>query len=403
MGEPLLHVDLFAGPGGFACGLRAAGWTTAVAIEKVGTCVETYKRNLPGIPVIRRDIREVSGGELARHLPLVGGRRRQADLVTAGVPCETHSTAGTRTRRTYDDRQWLYRDALRIARAVRARVLVLENVKQIRTKTVREGVGDLLVDAIRRDLADAGYANQREFVLLASEFGVPQHRSRWFMIAAREDLDIVVPEPPGILTTVRDAFLDLPPGLGACGYLDVSSPYSRLMRDRVFWRGGGDANVLTQHEGPRHRASTVVRHAMVPRGSRLWDLYEGLDAVTLARLQAHGVVPAVPFKQKGQRLAWDRPSPTLTSHSEGELVHPRQNRCLSVREAARLQSFPDCHTFAGPLCTSHESEDQDRYEQVGDAVPPLLAWSLGMAVRRMLAGVPKERHPLSVRSSMGTK
>jgi DNA (cytosine-5)-methyltransferase 1 len=137
---------------------------------------------------------------------------------------------------------------------------------------------------------------------------------------------------------------------------------------------------------------------MVPRGGRLWNLYEGLVPATLARLQAQGVVPTVPFKQKGQRLSLYRPSPTLTSHSEGELVHPARNRCLSVRESARLQSFPDCHAFAGPLCTSHEGEDQDMYEQVGDAVPPLLAWSLGMAVRRMLAGVPEERHPLSVRA-----
>lgn len=341
MREPLIHVDLFAGPGGFACGLRAAGWTTATAVEMVRTCVETYRRNFSGVPVIHRDIREVSGGEVARFLPSAEGRRRQADLVTAGVPCETHSTAGTKSRNTYDHRQWLYKDAIRIARAVRAKVLVFENVKQIRTKTVREGAGELLIDAIRRDLADAGYLTQREFVLVASEFGVPQHRERWFMIAARDDLDIVVPGPPGVRTTVRDAFIDLPPDLGACGYLDISGPYSRLMRDRRFWRASGAGDVLTQHEGPRHRASTVARHAMVPRGGRLWDLYEGLEPATLARLQAHGVVPAVPFKQKGQRLPLDRPSPTLTSHSEGELVHPARNRCLSVRESARLQSFPD--------------------------------------------------------------
>jgi DNA (cytosine-5)-methyltransferase 1 len=108
-------------------------------------------------------------------------------------------------------------------------------------------------------------------------------------------------------------------------------------------------------------------------------------------------MPLVPFKQKGQRLAYDATSPTVTSHCESELVHPRRNRCLSVREAARLQSFPDSHVFAGPRCTAHESKAQDMYEQVGDSVPPLLAWSLGMAVRRMLTGRLEDRHPLATR------
>jgi DNA (cytosine-5)-methyltransferase 1 len=395
VGEPLVHVDLFSGPGGFGRGLKAAGWVTAVAVEKVATCVQTYRLNFPAVPVIGRDIREVTGGEVAGHLPMAAGRRREADLVTAGFPCETNSTAGTKSRNTYDHRLWLYRDAIRIARAVRARSLLFENVVPIRTKKASEGRPELLIDEIRRDLADAGYANRSEFVLTASDFGVPQRRERWFLIAAREGGNIVVPEPPRILTTVRQAFADLPPDLPSSEYLDTASRYSRLMRDRGFWRAEGGAHVLTQHHGPRHRPSTVARNALVPRGRRLWDLYAELDPGTLAGLQAHGVLPEVPFKQRGNRLALSRPSKTVTSHCEGELLHPTRNRCLSVREAARLQSFPDCHIFAGPTCTAHEGQAQDMYEQVGDAVPPLVAWSLGMAMRRMLAGLPEEVHPLS--------
>lgn len=396
MGESLIHVDLFSGPGGFGRGLKAAGWVTAVAVENVATCVQTYSSNFPGVPVIHRDIREVTGGEVAGHLPMCGTRRREADLVTAGFPCETNSTAGTRSRNVYDHRLWLYRDAIRIARAVRARVLLFENVVPIRTKKAREGGSGLLIDEIRRDLVKAGYANSRECVLTASDFGVPQRRVRWFLLATREPLDIFVPEPPGVHTTVRDAFADLPPDLGRVGYGGGSSGYARLMRDGRFWRSEGAAGVLTQHHGPTHRPGTVARNALVPPGGRAWDLYERMDADTLARLQALGAVPAVAFKQRGQRLHPARPSPTLTSHCEGELLHPNRNRSLSVREAARLQSFPDCHSFAGPVCTAHEGQAQDMYEQLGDGVPPLLAWSLAMSVRRTLTGEAEAAHPLSV-------
>lgn len=393
--ESLVHVDLFSGPGGFGRGLKAAGWVTAVAVEKVATCVQTYRLNFPGVPVIRRDIREVTGGEVAGHLPTCGGRRRDADLVTAGFPCEANSTAGTRSRNTYDHRLWLYRDAIRIARMVRARAVLFENVVPIRTKRASEGGPGLLIDEIRRDLANAGYANSRECVLTASDFGVPQRRVRWFLIATREPSDIFVPAPPGVLTTVRDAFADLPPDLGRGGYADGCSGYARLMRDGGFWRSEGAADLLAQHHGPTHRPGTVARNALVPPGGRAWDLYWGMDPDTLARLQALGAMPAVAFKQRGHRLHPARPSLTLTSHCEGELVHPTRNRCLTVREAARLQSFPDCHVFAGPTCTAHEAQAQDKYEQIGDAVPPLLAWSLGMSVRKTLTGEAEAIHPLS--------
>lgn len=389
----LLHVDLFSGAGGFACGLRAAGWATAVAVEKVGTCVRTYRHNFPGVPVIHRDIREVTGGEVAGHLPLRGGRRREADLVTAGFPCETNSTAGTKSRHTYDHRLWLYRDAVRIARATRARVLVFENVVPVRTKRVRRGSGEYLLDHVRRDLDGAGYTTRREFTRLASDLGVPQSRRRWFLIAAREDLNIVVPEPARVRTTVREALADLPPDPPG-DYLPVSSPYSRLMRDGAFWRLAPPPPVPTQHEALRHRPGTVVRNAMIRPGGWLYDQYTSLDAEVLARLQAYRALPSVAFKQRGHRLDPDRPAATLTSHCEGELVHPTRPRALTVREAARLQSFPDSFEFRGPTTTAHENEVQDRYEQVGDAVAPLVAWWLGMAVRRMLTGRREDPHPL---------
>lgn len=114
------------------------------------------------------------------------------------------------------------------------------------------------------------------------------------------------------------------------------------------------------------------------------DLYKSLDSDSLKALQEIGVLPKTSYHQRGQRLHPERQSPTVTSHCLDELIHPWQDRCLTVREAARLQSFPDGYKFCGPLSCQHIAPQQDKYEQIGDAVPPFLATSWGLAVTMTL-------------------
>lgn len=123
------HIDCFSGPGGICTGLHAAGFDTKVAIEYIKSCVDTYSANHPSVHVIHSDIRNVTAEQILPYIPKEG-----IDLVTSGMPCETFSTAGNTSRSFYDDRQFLFREGIRIARITNAKMILFENVPAITTK-----------------------------------------------------------------------------------------------------------------------------------------------------------------------------------------------------------------------------------------------------------------------------
>lgn len=129
MGRKLTHIDCFAGPGGICTGLHAAGFQTLVAIEYIKSCCDTYSANHPEVHVINSDIREVTKEQLTPFIPEGG-----VDLVTSGMPCETFSTAGNTSRSFYDDRQYLFREGIRIAQICDAKMILFENVPGITSK-----------------------------------------------------------------------------------------------------------------------------------------------------------------------------------------------------------------------------------------------------------------------------
>jgi DNA (cytosine-5)-methyltransferase 1 len=178
--------------------------------------------------------------------------------------------------------------------------------------------------------------------------------------------------------TVAEAFAGLPDDPGNKDYEKGTSPYARLMRDDDWWRMPRRSVRPTHHETYDHPAGTVARYAMLRPGRRVANLFDELDPRTLARLQAFEVLPNTAFNLSGDKLASDRPGFTVTGNASDRMVHPRQNRAITIREAARLQSFPDACEFAGSL--------KDRYQQIGNAVPCLLAFHLGLAIREALTG-----------------
>lgn len=369
------HIDCFAGPGGFCTGLKAAGFRTLMAFEKVETVCETYAANHPEVDLIQGDIRQVPDDQLAAIGPV--------DLVTAGFPCETFSTAGNKSRASYDHRQTLFMEAVRIAVACKSRFVLCENVPAILTKPLVKGETKLVIDEIRRVLREAGYRNQLEAVLNTADYGVPQTRRRFFLLACRDDDQLVRPVPSAARqTTVGDAFCGLPlqPSETAVAEYPKGGGYAWNMGCKQLWNATAWCDQQLLHVCPGHRPATVERFGLIPQGGRLSDLFKTLDPDTIAELQQRRVLPKVPYQQRGQRLHPDRPSPTVTSHCLDELVHPTEPRCLTVREAARLQSFPDGYDFRGPLSCPHQSETQDKYEQIGDAVPPLMAMRWGEIV-----------------------
>lgn len=185
------HIDCFAGPGGICTGMHAAGFETKVAIECIKSCVETYSANHPEVHVIHSDIRQVTPEQILPYIPGDG-----VDIVSSGMPCETFSTAGNTSRSFYDDRQFLFREGIRIAKMANAKLILFENVPAITTKTVEKHSNELIVNVLKKELTDAGYGNYIEVVLSATQFGVPQRRNhhykQWPLISGAQLLFLMV-------------------------------------------------------------------------------------------------------------------------------------------------------------------------------------------------------------------
>ena len=385
----LTHIDCFSGPGGICTGLHAAGFETLIAIEFIKSCVDTYAANHPEVHVIHSDIRDVTAEQILPYIPENG-----VDLVTSGMPCETFSTAGNSSRAAYDDRQFLFREGIRIAKITNARMILFENVPMITTKRIAKGSKKLVLDVLKEELAEAGYKNYKQFIIDAEKYGVPQKRKRFFILASKEPTDeISAPKPTtSVDVTVEDAFCDIPPVEANTwtenpNYLPgKSSAYTRLMQDNRFWRRETKERKLLNHLPMNHRAYVIERFHILRQGESLKGLFARLEPDELESLQKRKVVPKVVYVKRNYRLRWDEASPTVTSHALDEFVHPEQDRALTVRECARLQSFPDSYDFVGgPYLVAHDDRSQqDKYEQIGDAVPPLVAYAWGMHIKEIL-------------------
>lgn len=384
MNRKFTHIDCFAGPGGICTGLHAAGFTTLVAIEYIKSCCETYSANHPDVHVIHSDIRDVKESQILPYIPTEG-----VDLVTSGMPCETFSTAGNTSRSFYDDRQFLFREGIRIAKMSNAKMILFENVPAITSKKASKDSSELIVDILRKELVEAGYANMIQVVLDATKYGVPQKRNRFFILATRfEEWWLSEPNQFRKVANVADALIGLPNVIPNSDeekteYTGENSEYSKLLQDDVFWkRQDLSQKGILNHKAMRHRACTLKRFALLQPGDSLKSLFDRYQGEERAKLQEERILPKKLFIKRNMRLKGNEPSPTVTSHCLDEFVHPIHNRCLTVRECARLQSFPDSYNFVGgPYIVPHiDRTVQDKYEQIGDAVPPLLAYAWGLQI-----------------------
>lgn len=384
--KAITHIDCFAGPGGICTGLAAAGFDTKVAIEYIQSCCDTYSMNHPSVKVIHSDIRQVGSKDILPFIPEDG-----IDLVTSGMPCETFSTAGNTSRSFYDDRQFLFREGIRIAKISNAKMILFENVPGITSKTVSKKDHTLIIDVLKKELKEAGYSNYIEVILDATKFGVPQKRNRYFILATRFlDWELSSPtETCNKVVTVKDALCDLPnvqpnSKKDAKRYNSTSSNYSELMKDLKFWHREDFKVGLTLQTAMKHRPSTIKRFSLLKEGEGLKDLFERYSEEERKELQKERILPKKMFIKRNVRLKLDEPSSTVTSHCLDEFVHPKFDRALTVRECARLQSFPDSYFFAGPFLVPHiDRTTQDKYEQIGDAVPPLLAYAWGCKISQI--------------------
>lgn len=254
--------------------------------------------------MIHSDIRDVTEEQILPFIPKDG-----IDLVTSGMPCETFSTAGNTSRSFYDDRQFLFREGIRIAQIANAKMILFENVPAITTKTVAKDSKELIVDVLKRELEEAGYGNYKEVVLKATDFGVPQRRQRYFILATRyPNWEIVLPSPTcDKEVTVAEALAELPnvipnTDIEVTKYKGKASEYSRLMRYREFWKREEFEDTLSYQMPMKHRECTLKRFALLSPGESLKDLFDRYQGKEREKLQAERILPKKMFIKRNYRL-----------------------------------------------------------------------------------------------------
>lgn len=389
MNSKLISLDLFAGAGGLTCGLDMAGFQPILANELVPAHAETYAFNHPHTEVVVDDVRAIAESNLMKQLSLKPG---ELDLLAGGPPCQGFSINAP-IRSLDDERNHLFKDFLRIAAALKPKAILIENVPGI----VSLGKGTV-VEQIYKELESLGYSVEHR-ILFAGHYGVPQMRFRTVFIAIYgKNKKINFPEPKYNAkavanfagakelclpvsplfsnelkphTTVWDAISDLPMIIGGknnngLGYAsEPASNYQKVLR--------GKSELAMNHVAANLGAINLERLKHIPQGGSWRDIpYDLLPAgLKRARRSDH-------TKRYG-RLHPDGLCSTILTKCDphwGSFFHPTQDRVISVREAARIQSFPDYYIFKGNLT--------QQYEQVGNAVPPLMAKAIGEEIINMI-------------------
>jgi DNA (cytosine-5)-methyltransferase 1 len=359
-----IAIDLFAGAGGMSLGFEKAGFHIAQAVEQDARAAATYRHNNPGVDLIEDDIRNVDPIECLRRRGLRPG---DATALIGGVPCQGFSESNRRTRTSANEQNHLYREYVRFLAAVMPAWFVIENVAGLRT--MEQGV---ILKRIVNDCEALGYAvNWDE--LNAAEFGVPQIRRRIFIIGNRIGATITFPDAThgscrNPHATVRQALSDLP--LLKNGSSTDRKPYarsSRLSRYQRAMRSSMNGTGTVQGNFVSRSADIIIqRYRHIGKGKNWEAIPEELMQNYLDASRCHTGIY--------HRLEWDKPSKVIGNFRKNMLIHPQQHRGLSVREAARLQSFPDDYEFIDSIGFQQQ--------QVADAVPPLLAEAVARCIVR---------------------
>jgi DNA (cytosine-5)-methyltransferase 1 len=395
-------VSLFSGCGGFCEGIELAGFDVKVAVELDRFACETYQANFPRIPLFEGDIHELlTGQHEVAHRDLCG---EDIDLVFGGPPCQGYSQIGPRD--LSDDRNELYRQYARVVATLQPRMFLMENVPNL--LLMRKGH---FRELILKHFANLGYSNTTFVKVSAADFGVPQTRERVFFVGTRDDLPLsldLTTYVDGVLAkrkierpvTVWEAIGDLPRKVVPSGevtpYPTAKDPGSFLRMMRMdFSEGPYTKTVKRRRALGRSELSLHNHHTkeMQERRAHLISfLKPGEKADSLPKRIWNGARP-----EKWRRLHPDLPSYTILAQMHRDLsewVHPKLDRWITVREAARLQSFHDGFIF--------KSSEWQMLKQIGNAVPPLLAHAAGsmaIAVLNALEGNPRPPGHSPVHSS----
>jgi DNA (cytosine-5)-methyltransferase 1 len=331
-------IDLFSGAGGLSLGAQNAGFEIVVAVEKERDFALTFKRNHPNSTVISNDIRNIDTQTL----------NIKPFIIFGGPPCQGFSISNTQTRNLDNKNNVLFEEFVRFVKELSPKWFLFENVEGI--VSFNKGATIKQIEQCFRDL---GYTISSKIVC-ASDYGVPQNRNRFIMVGNKSGIIFVFPKAQKKKISVSAAISDLPDlengqmlydGI----YKKAVSAYAKKMRK-------GSKSPL-QNYVSKNADYVIERYSYIGQGQNWRAIPEHLMSNYKNRQNCHSGI----YK----RLDPDKPSVVISNYRKNMLIHPFQNRGLSVREAARLQSFPDTFIFEGSIMKIQQ--------QIGNAVPPFMA------------------------------
>lgn len=394
-------IDLFAGCGGLSKGFEMAGFEITGFVESWKVAVNTFKANFPYSIHLGSDITKISDEEIME----LEKKHGKIDGIVGGPPCQGFSSQGKRDPK--DPRNSLLMEFIRFVRILQPKFIVMENVKGLlSSKTAR---GERVIDLILSEFEKIGYDVDYR-VLMAADFGVPQLRERVIFIGNNLGRKNAFPDPTHFKTphidlrthkkqkkwvTVGEAIGNLPPIEAGGGWdeiictLEVANNWQRWVQGEITWE-----EYLTTDESSGSKHVTLVKlRDHITKPQRKIDLERGkyipegrhIRSITPCGLK-NDIFPdkrlylkfGESMKQKYWRLHRNKPSETVLTdwHTMRSKIHYEQLRPPSVREVARLQSFPDSFVFTGTII--------QKYIQIGNAVPVLMAYSIAKAIKEKM-------------------
>lgn len=346
-------LDIFCGAGGFSEGFRQAGYEIVAGIDNDPQALQTYGRNFGGEKAALWNLADTNG------LIKVAGMKKvfkNIDVIIGGPPCQGFSIAGKRS--ASDPRNKLYMAYIDLIKCIRPKAIVIENVP-----TMKSLFGGSYFNQILNDLTKLGFEAKHQ-ILAAEKFGVPQKRRRLFIVGTLKglgDFSFPHPECDRKEITCSDAISDLPLLNSNPGANEM--PYPRPPENHYQKQIRNGCKVLTNHWAVIHNEKTKKIIRMVPDGGNYKSLPDSL------------------WQTRKVNIAWTRMnsnSPCFTIDAgHNHHFHYKANRVPTVRECARIQSFPDHFLFVG--------NKTSQFRQVGNAVPPLLACAIALKLRKVLS------------------
>ena len=360
-------ISLFCGAGGCSLGFKQAGYSILYANDKDSAAVETYKKNFPETTCSNEDINELDFENILKELGIKSG---EIDILIGGPPCQGFSTAGSRF---WDDpRNHLLKSYVNALKVIKPKWFLMENVEGLLTSNK----GTYIYEAAKAFI-ELGYLIWVEKVY-SQEYGVPQRRKRVLVIGNRLGHNFKMPEPTMKVSgqifrnsdvTISHAIDSLPTASNdkEAALNPANTPYHDEF-DAIL---RGHAKKITDHYFPVINGVQLKRISALGPGQTMKDLPENLQHESFKKRANRRVADGMPTEKRGgapsglKRLIASEPSLTITGAATRELIHPIENRPLTIRESARIQTFPDDFVFCGNA--------SQKIQQIGNAIPPILA------------------------------